>query len=219
MPDANIKIDKTKAPPGNRDHYFDTAHAFIQAAKRVKNFSGNWAVCDLDLMFINSIEDIWEKPFDIAITTRKTIKYNTGIWFIRDNERAKDFLHKWIVNTEILVDMVKSGNEEIKPYIHENGGIDQASLDMTINHEISKAKVFELDSTIWNACQHEWEHVTEETKIIHIKSNLRKFCFRQKKEEPPEYMKPLIKTWRMHYDYTKKLYGVDRKTTHKKYKV
>lgn len=190
MPKANIEIIKPDMPV-NIDHKRDTAFAFIAAAEYALNSKESLAVCDVDLMFIKSIMDIEKKSFDIAVTTRNKMKYNTGLWFYRPSKQSRAFVKEWIKNTHKIVNNFCKYEE----FSWKNGGIDQASLALTVKKN-KDCKIHELPCLEWNATQSEWKHVTEATRVIHIKSKLAQVAFGKPIPEGHEYMEPLIKKWK-----------------------
>ncbi len=192
MPAIRIKIIK----PGKSksiDHKRDTAIAFIEAANYALKSNEALIITDVDMMFTDRVDTAWEQKFDIAVTVRDyRAKYNTGLWFYRPTKKAKKFLKLWIKNTNWIVNNFKKLTE----LIGTHGGIDQASLFMTIN-SIKNIDILELPCQIWNACQTEWENVNKETKVIHVKSKLRLTATgRNEVPEKMQYLKPLIKKWR-----------------------
>jgi hypothetical protein len=194
MPDIKFKLLKIRKPT-NIDHKRDTAYSFLAAAYFAQDHKkGVLAVADCDLMFLKSIEDIEKEDFDIAVTVRNKMKYNTGLWFMRPTEKAKKFIARWIINTKILMDNFC----KYEDFCSQHGGIDQASLAMTIESN-KDIKILELPCLEWNATQSEWRNVNEETRVIHIKSGLRGFCCNPKKnkiDEKYNYLKPLIEKWK-----------------------
>lgn len=191
MPAMRYEIIKPKMPP-NIDHKRDTAFAFLAAAYYVLKQKELIAVCDIDMMFLKPITDASMMRFDIAVTTRNKMKYNTGLWFYRPNSRSKMFVRKWIAYTKIIM-----GNFcKYEGFSWENGGIDQASLRWAVD-KVKNIKVLELPCQKWNSTQSEWKNADEETKIIHIKSKLRTIIFK-KLPCPDElsYLKPFIQKWR-----------------------
>lgn len=201
MPKAKLEVLKLPDQPKNIDRKIQICYAFTETVKHILKKKQDYIVCDTDLMFTGSIEDIEIKEFDIAVTTRETIPYNTGLWAIRYNERSEKFLHRWIENTEVIKNLFIKHDEEMLYFIHKHGGIDQASLAATLS-TMNDAVIEYLPCQEWNACQHEWELADKNTKVIHIKSSLRKFCFGQMDCPEPEYMKPLIAKWRKYNGYS-----------------
>lgn len=197
MPDKKIKVLKI-AKPRNIDHRRDTAFAFIAAAEYVLKSKKNIAICDCDLMFTNSIHDGFKLDYDIAVTVREYPKYNTGLWFFKPNERSKKFLKKWIYYTQFLMAHYK----ERRDLLYNQGGIDQASLYLTIQYYKKfnkKINILELPCQEWNACQSEWHNINEDTRIIHIKSKLRIACFGGKRGKHVlrklDYLNPIVMEW------------------------
>lgn len=193
MPEIKFKLIKIKKPE-NIDHKRDTAFAFLAAAEYALKSNCLLAVADCDLMFLKSIKDIHNFEFDIAITTRNKMKYNTGLWFYRPNKRSQVFLKKWIANTKILMNNFC----KYESFCWSHGGIDQASLYMTVEKN-KKTKIIELPCQEWNATQTEWNSINENTRVIHIKSKLRSAIFNNTEIDPYgeySFLIPLIKKWR-----------------------
>jgi len=201
MPEIKLKIIKMDKPK-NIDHKRDTAYSFLAAAEyAIDHGSGLLAIADCDLMFLKSIESIKHEKFDIAITVRNKMKFNTGLWFMRPTARAKDFVKYWIEKTKILMnDFCR-----YEDFCWKHGGIDQASLFLTIE-KFKKINILELPCQEWNATQSEWRNVNEDTRVIHIKSQLRGFCCDPDKmiemDEKWNYLLPLIKKWRDYLNVT-----------------
>jgi hypothetical protein len=172
MPGIKIEIIKPLKPHKNIDHKRDTAFAFLDAAYYVLKQRELIAVCDCDMMFLKSIEYIEDKEFDIAVTTRDKIKFNTGLWFYRPSERSRLFVIEWINQTKKIMENFCRYEE----FCHEHGGIDQASLFVTVKKLKRKIKLLELPCSEWNSTQSEWKEVDKNTRIVHIKSKLRLLC-------------------------------------------
>lgn len=194
MPKIKPKILRPKLPR-SIDHKRDTAFAFIAAAKYVLKAKHLTAVCDCDLMFLKSIADITEKDFDIAVTTRSKVKYNTGLWFYRPSNNAALFVREWIEQTNNIMKDFCTWED----FCWNHGGIDQASLYLTIRKLKRKIKILELPCEEWNSTQSEWRYIDENTRIIHIKSQLRGFCCKPNKNkitEKWEFLRPYVKMWK-----------------------
>ena len=214
IPEVTIEVLKLKHPGKTVNHKFDACYAHLKACEKIIADKKNVTVCDCDLLFLKDISDVWEMDFDIAITVRERIPFNTGIWWYRHNKRSENFIREWIKYTNAIKKELQSGNVPCERFVHYHGGIDQASLATALINN-PDVNILRLESVIWNSCQHEWEFINSDTRIVHIKSNLRKYCFGQIKY-PPGYLKPIVKTWRKYYENTKKLPRVDRQTKNKK---
>jgi hypothetical protein len=194
MPAVKYEIVKIKHPK-NIDHKRDCAYAFLAAANRVLREKELTIVCDIDLLFLKPILDIANFNFDIAVTVRKSIPYNTGLWAYRPTARARQFIEKWIYYTHTIM----KNFCKYEGFSWDNGGIDQASLKWTMdkNQNNCIATVKELDCQEWNATQSEWKLINNKTRVIHYKSKLRKACFKDDfNYEKLEYLKPLVRIWR-----------------------
>lgn len=191
MPKVKIEI-VTPEMPKNIDHKRDTAFAFLAAANYALRSKVPLVIADVDLMFVKPINDVWKIPFDIAVTTRNEMKYNTGLWLYRPSEKSRLFVKQWIKNTKHLM----RNFCKYEDFTWQHGGIDQASLYMTIKGN-KAIKIKELPCLEWNACQGEWKHADDKTRVIHIKSKLRLAALGKIDiPEGHEYMIPLVKKWR-----------------------
>ena len=177
--DGTVSILQIPMPP-KADHKRDTATAFIAAANMVLNMDENIAVCDCDLMFAGDISDAFEYDFDIGITVRESFKhpYNTGLWFYRPTDNARLFVNEWIGRTQVLVEHFDQNLD----FITQHGGIDQASLALTLDSHIP-CKVNRFPCHVWNAEQSTWKYMNYLTKVVHIKSGLRKACLTGKHDD------------------------------------
>lgn len=169
--------------------------AFVAAANEALRSKEVCAVCDADLMFSRSIEDAEALPFDVAVTVRDRLKYNTGLWFYRPGPRAEDFVRCWIDASMDIYERVHGSRPDPQMINrnHEYGGIDQTALAFTV--AVRDAEVLELPCQEWNATQTEWEAMTDKTRIIHIKSQLRNACF-NKNNATPKGCADIVKRWR-----------------------
>lgn len=171
MPDIPVEI-RNMPMPIKIDHKRDTAWAFLDAANYVLESNEDIAVCDIDLMFTGDISKAFEHDFDIGITVREgKHPYNTGVWFSRPTQPARDFVYRWIELTELLIDTY----EKNYPFIHSHGGIDQASLAMAMVEQ-HMAEVHQFPCVEYNAEQSCWKDMDHRTRVVHIKSGLRKYC-------------------------------------------
>jgi len=174
MPDCKIHIiEADKINRDNLDHHLDTVIGFKLAAEAAIELNEPAAICDIDLMFRKSIEDVWHNNFDIAVTIRNhPARYNTGIWFYRPTMKAKTFVRHWIELTELFA----AGIEGIKPGLDKYAGIDQYAL-ACVKKKRTLTNVIELQCQEWNAEQTCWPIIDERTKVIHLKSQLRNVLF------------------------------------------
>lgn len=193
MPDSKIEIINFK-PPCDKygkgkelDHNWDTYYAFMAKISRAIEIQDNVLMTDSDLIFLKSVDDIWKRDFDIAITIRDhRCKYNTGLCAIKPTIEAKYFLKRWKENTREVAEK-QNWNK-----IYEWWGIDQYALHLTIQEKI-KIKLMELPCHIWNSTQNDWKNITNDTRVVHIKSGLRRIVFGTEKISPKHYyLRPIL---------------------------
>lgn len=177
-----------------KNHHWDTYYSFMSKITRAIEIDDNVLMSDSDIMFLQSVNDVWQYDFDIAITIRNyRSRYNTGITFAKPTMAAKNFLISWKQNTKDVA--MKWDKKEI----HKWAGIDQASLHRTLQ-EGQNVKILELPCEIWNAEQTCWKHINSETKVIHIKSGLRRIYFGEEKMRRPWfYLRPILERMK-HYE-------------------
>lgn len=194
MPSAEI-VEVKFAPLDPSKRALMINQAFVAAAKEAIQGQEFAAVCDVDLMFLQSIEDAQELPFDVAVTVREKMKYNTGLWFYRPGVGAEDFVSYWIDASMEIYERVYGPRPDKKMVErnHEYGGIDQTALAMTV--AVREGNVLELPCQEWNATQSEWEAMDDKTRVVHIKSQLRNACF-NKNIATPKGCGEIVKRWR-----------------------
>lgn len=192
MPDIPVKI-LNMAQPENISIKMDMSFAFEATGKYCLATNENLAVCDIDLMFVRRIDDVFKMDFDLAVTVRELkYKYNTGIWFFKPTAEAKKFMREWMKNNRYFMN---NFDKEIL-YIGKYAGIDQAALARTIE-ENTTAKIIELQCLEWNACQGQWARIDKTTRVIHIKSKLRQVAVKGKRPpEGHEYLSAIAEKWR-----------------------
>lgn len=204
MPDVPIEVLKiSEMPTFNREtkskeeHHYFTAFAFEAIAKAVLESNEELAVCDVDLMFLKSIEDVWSlyPHFDIAYTIRNyKHPFNTGIWFYRPTKEAKEFVKTWISDTRFLIKSFYYGKRKI---IYNDSGIDQAALRRTLLKKATTIKAQKLNCVEWNAEQSSWHLMDERTRIIHVKSLMRRVVINNTElPEEKNFLIPYIEKWR-----------------------
>jgi hypothetical protein len=182
-----IQIEVLSVPPqATRQHAM--AACFLAAAERAIEIGEAVAVCDVDLMFLREIESGFELDFDVAVTVRETaMRYNTGLWLYRPAGAA--FVRTWCLWTRAILGAPTSFRAELDRY----GGIDQAALARAGAGGVV-TRILELPCRIWNATQSEWPEVTAETRVIHVKSALRRAVLGL--ERPAPSLAPLVARFR-----------------------
>ena len=126
---------------------------------------------DCDMIVLQDLKIAFDEDFDIGLTKRKfKVPYNGGAVFIRNNERAKDFIRTW---RDINNKMFNEPSFHL-PWRVKYAGMNQAALGYVLEKSKLPAKIKDFPAYLWNCCQEDWKKVNNDTKIIHIKSELRR---------------------------------------------
>ncbi len=201
MPGVKVEVVNIEVPmkkySGERkfDHHMDTYFGFMAKTERALREEGPVCVSDNDIIFLQSVEDVFRNDFDIAVTTREhKCHLNTGVFFSRGTPAAKMFIERWLEHTREIATQFDEDR------ISRHAGIDQAALFQTLEDDLP-VKVIFLPCIIWNAEQTCWKHLTPETRVVHIKSGLRDIVFGKKKmNRKLYYLKPILEEIQK-YDY------------------
>lgn len=131
---------------------------------------------DVDTFILRPLEDIWDRPFDLAYTTKDHVfPFNTGVVFVRVSDRVRAFVQAWRdTNVRLLSDA-----EEHRPWRERFGGINQAALGHTLESPIARTiDLCELPCLEWNCEDSAWAAFDPAiTRIVHVKSALRRAVF------------------------------------------
>lgn len=151
---------------------------------------------DGDMMILRSIDDIWQKDFDLCYTTKRSPKlpFNGGVLFLRVSPAVKRFMAAyWERNIEFLRDQAMHVRFRSK-----FGGMNQAAFGSLL-HEIKPnfgLNLVEVPCAEWNCEQSAWPTFNPNvTRIVHIKSALRKAIF-GRISGYDGFLEPLIQIWR-----------------------
>lgn len=186
MPGVEIEVLELGPRPGTRQDAM--ADCFVAAAERAIEVGGEVTVCDLDLMFLREIESAFAAPFDVAYTVRTTsLRYNTGLWFMRPSGRR--FVERWVAWTRKIQASPRMWRVELAAF----GGIDQLALHFTVSE--GGAELLELPCQEWNATQSEWAAVDSLTRVVHVKSALRRAALGMERLSDPS-LAPLVEQFR-----------------------
>jgi len=174
----------------------------------VNKTNDNIILSDCDMLMLNSVEDVFNLDFDIAFTTRENLFLNTGIIFIKSpGEKIKEFFEKWNEKVNYLYRNPDKLEKNKKRFTN---GLNQCSLGLILeeyeNKNKKNLKIKYLPSSIYNSCQDTWETLNDETRIVHIKSELRdslKLVLDGKENIEniePKYLQPIIEKWFEYYN-------------------
>ena len=131
---------------------------------------------DADTMITGSLDDAWDRSFDLAYTTAADrLPLNAGVVFVNVSDRSRGFLEQWAaVNRSFLGDA-----NALRPWRNRYAGINQAALGFMLERAGHGCQVERLDGVIWNCEDSNWRRFDPDvTRIVHVKSDLRRAILR-----------------------------------------
>lgn len=181
-------------------HKLESWHETMQSAQD----GDEVLLIDADTMILQPLDAVWSHDFDVAYTVkgdgRTRLPFNGGVLFVRVSDRTKRFMAAyWAKNLEFLGDATKH-----RLYRETYGGMNQAAFGALLpprHHHQDYGRVtlpafdvtlLELPCREWNAEQSAWAHVDSATRIVHVKSGLRRAIFHG---QPPAQLQALVKMW------------------------
>jgi len=178
-PDADLEMLRIPPPKGYPSKRCFAANTLkIQKWVDIMNITNdNIVFLDCDMLVLRDISDIFEDDFDIGLTIRGTgsIPYNGGAVFVRNSQKAKDYMELW---NEVNIHLYNNPKEH-NYWRNKKGyaGMNQAALGCLMETKKYQANVKKYPCAIWNLCRNHWNKITDESRILHIKSGLRKAVF------------------------------------------
>jgi hypothetical protein len=131
-----------------------------------------FVLMDCDMIVTGNLADAFAYDFDIGITrrTKANWPYNGGVVFVKPTAEAIAFIEAWAeADARMYADSTFH-----QTWRNVYKGMNQASLGYTLEENNPGAKVRDFPCAIWNACNEDWAKITDATRVIHVKSNLRK---------------------------------------------
>jgi len=161
------------------------------------------ALLDGDTMIVSGLDSIWDHDFDLAYTYRENdrLPLNAGVIFVRVSARTREFMRLWwawnlhFLNPKDYPD-VDGRREPHDRWRLRYAGINQASLGYMLERVQHGCHVLKVPCSVWNCVN--WTHYTERTRIVHIKSALRRAVFNLKPAASTPPTKAIMRLW---YDY------------------
>lgn len=178
MPDANIIEKRVQAPPVKSKRCFasNTLKLALWLKEMEKLPEGeNICFADCDMLLLKSPEDVFENNFDIAYTVRlrKSPPVNGGIVFAKNTEKARQFMKRW----HEINDKMYAEPSFHHHYRQKYAGMNQAAFGWLLEHPKEyTAKLFPVPCKTYNSCNETWHIIDDNTRMIHIKGELRKTC-------------------------------------------
>lgn len=150
----------------------------------------NTVFMDCDMLLLQDISSAFENDFDIAYTVRTSAKMpmNGGVVFAKPTEGARKFLHAW----NDINDKMFANPTFHHPYRVKYAGMNQAAFGYLMEHPVEGVKLLRLPCAIWNSCSEDWNKVNASTRIVHVKSVLRKVVLGGNRSA----YKPITDIWR-----------------------
>lgn len=164
----------------------------------VQRTNDDIVLCDADMFCRGDFSEVFWEDFDIGYTKRTEAHapFNGGVIFVKNTEKAKQFMSTWTsVNLEMVQD--KEFHEE---WVRKYPGINQTSFGYLLEHKkLYSARLKHFPCSIYNACMEDWENY-KEAKLIHINNYLRNDLLSM---HLPIYLlqkevRPIAKEWRLY---------------------
>lgn len=148
---------------------------------------------DADMLVLKDIAHVFEGEFDICYTHMpfdKHFRLNTGVLFVKTNERTKAFFNKWReVNEEM---QASEGFHKLWHPLYQ--GMDQTSFGYMVENHPEIANLASVPCMHYNACFKESWKLTENTHILHVKGLLRELVLGTT-TDGTENFREAIATW------------------------
>lgn len=148
---------------------------------------------DADTIIVRSLDDIWDREFDFAYTTKPSrFPFNSGVVLLRANARSRAFVQRWRVENLAMLRDAQHHREWRNRY----GGINQAALGRALEAGwTNDLQILELPCVEWNCEDASWRAFDPAvTRIVHVKSALRLAVLGLAPALP--YLRPLVDLWR-----------------------
>lgn len=174
-PDIEIEEEKASYPPetkGQKPAHFENIYKLKYWNNAVQKAKEPIVLMDCDMMVIGNIKNILDNPGDVVFTTRNysTVKTNAGVVLVRPTDMAKEFFREWL---RVSVEDFNLENYMWLDYIKEFKGATQSTLAYLRDKGKFEDIIGEMPCPIWNCAALEWNRIKKDTKIIHVKSQLR----------------------------------------------
>lgn len=180
-PDWQIVVEKLERPKGltsamGVSAHEDNTHKLERWRSIVDQAPDGTSLLliDTDTVILRQLDDVWTHGFDVAYTTKPAdsrFPLNGGVLFMRVNDRSRAFVHAWArQNRTFLEDRRYKGSADRRKF----GGINQAALGAVLRDASAAVHVLALPCTEWNCEDESWEKFGPQTRILHVKSGLRR---------------------------------------------
>lgn len=200
-PDWDVRIDRIDpqipAPAtGNPSHAWNTAKLDWWANTIDACPDGSRVVLmDADMFLLRSLTPIWETSFDLAYTARDSrtsrLPLNGGLVAVRVSLATKAAIRRWQHTNDA---MCRLGTKHAQ-YHRKYAGMNQASFGCLLDEGgFAGLVVRALPCQEWNCC--EWGNFSSNTRVVHVKSRLRRAVFASASSSFDRALLPLVAQWR-----------------------
>jgi hypothetical protein len=132
---------------------------------------------DADTFVTNELHSVWDADFDLAYTTKDSrFPFNSGVVFLRVNERTRTFVRRWWQENLRLL----GNSTEHRKWHRIYGGINQASLGAILSSAAGTGELtlHRLPCREWNCEDSAWRDFDPlVTRIVHVKGRLRRMIW------------------------------------------
>lgn len=153
-------------------------------------------VMDADMAILRPLDSLWDRAFDLAYTIRDKatshLPLNGGFVAVRISDRTKAVMQRWQTVNDA---MCREGTDHAT-YHRKYAGMNQSSFGCLLEtHGFDGLSVLELPCQEWNCC--EWLGFTHATRVLHVKSRLRRAVFRAAPATHPVHgnLSKLVDLW------------------------
>jgi hypothetical protein len=147
---------------------------------------------DADIVILRPLDDVWQKPFDVAYTTRPgAFPFNGGVVFVRVSDAARTFFRVWgEENRRMFVDRLYH-----RTWKRKYGGMNQAAFGCVLESPHRQAlSILELPCAEWNCEDMSWATFDPAVcRVLHVKSELRQNVFGSGPES--RQLRHLVRLW------------------------
>jgi len=164
--------------------------------------------CDILILQDISVLETMDNLKDITLTTRTDKPYNTsancnaGFIYVKPTKEAKDFFNEWYELSKNFDPKTNKWRGLYKKY----KGATQTTLGYLREEKKYENNISEIPCYIWNCANLDYSFFNDkETKVVHIKSKLRKYILKDLKTTDKTILK-LADKW---FEYEKEMINSD----------
>lgn len=148
---------------------------------------------DADTIIRRSLDAVWDEPFDLAYTTKASrYPFNSGVVFLRVSPVVRAFIETWRAENQRML----GDKSHHQAWRLKYGGINQASLGHALDtDQTAGLRLLTLPCQEWNCEDSSWASCDATTRIVHVKSLLRRAIFYPTPLNQTPYLRRLKAEW------------------------